>query len=356
MKIGFASTDWSYTVKDKNGHPVWGGAGWARLGQYVHRLPFDVVAGAPAFHKGVFGVADWNEKLHFDCDVIYMQRAMFDDIPDRMLEARANGQIIINDIDDWYWGLSPANGAFRASHPKSNEKENVNHYKKILARSSVVTVSTPYLADRISQFVDRPIVLIRNFIEVDKFTPRQLSDTNNPVVGWVGSTAHRSGDLEIMRGILDPLDKAGEIKVHHSGQNTRHPKFADAVGMEVERVTTLPMAAPEDYPKLFQFDVGIVPLSGAPFNEAKSYIKGLEYAAAGIPFVATATGEYSSLAEQGIGVAVKKPSQWLSQLRQLRNPDVRAERATQYRELVKQHDVSYGVGLLTKLFSTIADS
>jgi hypothetical protein len=86
-------------------------------------------------------------------------------------------------------------------------------------------------------------VLIRNFIEVDKFIPRQLSDTNNPVVGWVGSTAHRSGDLEIMRGILEPLDRAGEIKVHHSGQNTGHPKFADAVGMEVERVTTLPMAA-----------------------------------------------------------------------------------------------------------------
>ena len=353
MKIGFASTDFSQTVKDEKGHPVWGGAGWARLGQYVNRLPLDVVSGAPAFHKGVFGVSDWDGRLHFDCDIIYLQRAMFSDIPDRMLEARANGQIIINDIDDWYWGLSPSNGAFKASHPKLNERENTNHYRMILSRSDLVTVSTPYLADRISKFVECPIVLIRNYIEVDKFSAREQDKTDQPVVGWVGSTAHRSGDLEIMKGILDPLQRAGEIRVHHSGYNSGHPRFADAVGIDSEHVTTLPMASPQDYPKLFKFDVGIVPLSSAPFNEAKSYIKGLEYAAAGIPFVATATQEYSQLADEGIGVAVKKSKHWISELRKLRDPDLRTERAAQYSELVKKHDVSFGADLLTKLFTQV---
>jgi glycosyltransferase involved in cell wall biosynthesis len=353
MKIGFASTDWSRSVKDEKGHPVWGGAGWARLGQYVDKLPFDVVAGSPAFHDGVFGVNDWDNKLHFDCDVIYMQRAMFDDIPNRILEARSNGQIIVNDIDDWYWGLSPSNGAFLSSHPKVSEKENINHYRKILANSSVVTVSTPYLADRISAFVSCPIVLIRNHIEVDKFAVRDQSDTTVPLVGWVGSTAHRSGDLETMKGILSTLHSGGEIKIHHSGFNEGHPRFCDAVGLPSKEVSLLPMAAPTDYPKLFQFDVGIVPLSGSPFNEAKSYIKGLEYAASGIPFVASATVEYSSLAEQGIGVVVQKPSHWLSQIRKLRDPKLRAERSSAYRELVEKHDVSIGAKLLTKFFSAL---
>lgn len=353
MKIGFASTDWSQTVKDKNGHPVWGGAGWARLGQYVKRLPFSVVAGAPAFHKGIFGVSDWDNNLHFDCEIIYMQRAMFDDIPDRILEARANGQIIINDIDDWYWGLSPTNGAFKASHPKFNERENINHYRKILSRSDVVTVSTPYLAERISRFVECPIVLIRNYIEVDKFAIRKQTDTDRPIVGWVGSTGHRSGDLEVMKGILGQLQASNEIKIHHSGHHSGHPSFAKAIGVNPANITTLPMAAPEDYPDLFKFDVGIVPLSTAPFNEAKSYIKGLEYAAAGIPFVATGTQEYLRLAEEGIGVAVKKQKQWLPELRKLRDPQVRQERSKKYLELVKMHDVSYGVALLTKLFSQV---
>lgn len=353
MKVGFATTDWSQSVKDSKGHPVWGGAGWARLGQYVDRLPFDVVAGAPAFHKGVFGVQDWDKKLHFDCEIIYMQRAMFDDIPDRILEARANGQIIVNDIDDWYWGLSPANGAFRASHPKLNQKENINHYRKILARSTVVTVSTPYLADRISEFVRRPIVLIRNYIEVDKFTPRKQTKTDTPTVGWVGSTGHRSGDLEILRGILSQLQSDGEIKIHHSGYNSGHPSFAKAIGVNESNITMLPMAAPENYAQLFKFDVGIVPLSTAPFNEAKSYIKGLEYAAAGVPFVASATREYRFLADSGIGVVAKKPNHWLTELRKFRDPALREETAKQYLELVKAHDVSYGVALLTKFFTAI---
>lgn len=354
MKIGFASTDWSHTVKDENGHPVWGGAGWARLGQYVDRLPFDVIPGPPAFHKGVFGVQDWDQKLHFDCDIIYMQRAMFEDIPDRILEARANGQIIVNDIDDWYWGLSPSNGAFLASHPKVNKDENINHYRKILSVSDVVTVSTPYLADRIAEFVHRPIVLIRNFVEVNKFIVREQTDTDVPIVGWVGSTAHRSGDLEIMRGILEPMRSRQEIAIHHSGRNTGHPPFGHSVGVPDENVTTLPMAAPAHYPELFQFDVGIVPLGRSPFNEAKSYIKGLEYAASGIPFIATNTKEYSRLAEQGMGITAKKSSRWISQLQALRDPKLRAELSAQSLESVKAHDVSYGAALLSKFFAAVA--
>lgn len=354
MKVGFASTDWSRSIKDEKGHPIWGGAGWARLGQYVNRLPFDIAYGALAFQNGIFGVGDWDKQLHFDCDVIYMQRAMFDDIPERILEARANGQVIINDIDDWYWGLSPANGAFLASHPKNNSKENVNHYRKVISNSDLITVSTPYLADRISKFAHCPIVLIRNFIEVDKFKQWEVTETDCPTVGWVGSTAHRSGDLEILKGILGPLESRGEIRLHHSGHNSGHPKFAEAIGVEDDVVTTLPMASPADYPKLFQFDVGIVPLSTAPFNEAKSYIKGLEYAASGIPFVASATTEYSSLAEEGIGVVVKKPKQWLNELERLRDPKCRQDRSAMYLELVQKHDVAYGVALLTKLFLAVS--
>lgn len=352
MKIGFASLDFSPNVKDENGHPIWGGSGWARLGQYVDLLPFDVVAGAPAFQNGVFGVHDW-EQNHFDCDIIYMQRAMFGDIPERMIEARKNGQIIINDIDDWYWGLSSANQAFLASHPKHNEVENTHHYKKALASSDVVTVSTPYLADRISNFVKCPIVLVRNHIDVNRFIVREVSDSWTPIVGWVGSTAHRSNDLETMKGILGPLAQDDKISLHHSGFHPNHPLFADGIGVEKSLVSTLPMKAPQDYPELFQFDIGVVPLSSTPFNEAKSYIKGLEYAASGIPFVASNSSEYKYLSEKGLGFCAKRPANWINHLNALRDPSVRKELSCQYLETVKDFDISVGVALLTNFFHTI---
>jgi glycosyltransferase involved in cell wall biosynthesis len=354
VKIGFASTDWSHTVKDDRGHPVWGGAGWARLGQYEDLLPFDVVVGPLAFHKGIFGVSDWDKQNHFNCDIIYMQRVMFEDVPERIMEARANGQIIINDLDDWYWGLSPSNGAWAASHPKNNPSENINHYKRCLAASTVVTVSTPYLAERISKWVSRPIVLIPNFVDTNKFSLREQSDAESPIVGWVGSTGHRSGDLETMRGILGPMADAGKIRLHHSGHIQGRKSFAEGIGVDVEKVSTLPMAAPSDYQNLFQFDVGLVPLSSAPFNNAKSAIKGLEYSSAGIPFIAANSQAYVSLAEEGVGLVASKPKEWIANINKLRDPDLRIELGREYRRIVQEkYDVSMGAALLTRFFGQV---
>ena len=353
MKVGFGSTDWSKTVFDDNGYPVMGGAGWARLGQYKDLLPYVTDIGVLIYKDGLFGVKDWEGELHFDHDVIVMQRAMFADIPDRIPGAQANGQIIINDLDDWYWGLSTSNGAYAASHPKVNPNENINHYKSILAASDHVTVSTPYLADRISSWVRCPITVIPNFVDTSKFTPRVQTDTDIPIVGWVGSTGHRSGDLEVLSGLLLPLVETGKIKLHHSGHLESHPKFADAVKVPNELVSTLPMASPQNYPNLFQFDIGLVPLSDKPFNEAKSAIKGLEYAAAGVPFIASSTQEYESLSANGIGFIAKKTRAWIGLIEALRDPAYRSEQASLVRERVSAFDIANGVKVMNDFYMSL---
>lgn len=216
----------------------------------------------------MFNVIDWNMQVHLDCDIIVFQRNMFADIPERMKAARAAGQILVNDIDDWFWGLSPSNGAFRATHPKHNPGENIQHYKSILGASSAVLVSTPYLRERLSAWVHCPIEVLPNVIDVDNFTPH-VHEPGVPTVGWVGSTNHRSGDLGILRGILrGPLD-AGQIKLHHSGHLSAHRFFADEIGVPRDLVTTSPMVAPADYPNLLSFDIGLAPLTDVPFNQAK---------------------------------------------------------------------------------------
>jgi glycosyltransferase involved in cell wall biosynthesis len=353
MKVGFGSTDWSGSVFDENGHPVMGGAGWARLGQYKDLLPYVSDIGILVHKDGLFGVKDWEGEMHFDHDVVVMQRAMFEDIPEKIKLAQANGQIIVNDLDDWYWGLSTTNGAFAASHPKLNPGENTNHYKRVLAASDYVTVSTPYLAERISSWVRCPITIIPNFVDVSKFTPRVQSDTDVPIVGWVGSTGHRSGDLEVLAGLLFPLVQSGKIQLHHSGDVESHPKFADSVKVPSDLVSTLPMASPQNYPSLFQFDIGLVPLSDKPFNQAKSAIKGLEYAAAGVPFIASSTDEYRSLHESGIGFIAKKPKSWIGLIEKLRDPQYRKEQAEIVRKEVSNYDISCGVKVMNDFYLSI---
>jgi glycosyltransferase involved in cell wall biosynthesis len=352
MKIGFASGDWSLSVFDENNHPVWGGAGWVRLGQYQKLIPHDVVAGSLCHRDGVFGVRSWDETMHFDCDIIVMQRIMFQDVADKMPAAIAAGQILVNDLDDWYWGLSPANGAWKASHPKQNPTENREHYRKVLARSSAVTVSTKYLADRLT-WVNAPITVIKNTVDISRFTPRTHIDYV-PTVGWVGSTMHRSGDIEILAGILGPLARNGQIKLHHSGHVEGARCFADMLKINPESVSTMPLVAPSEYPNSFVFDIGVVPLADVPFNHAKSWIKGIEYAAAGVPFIASRLPEYQELRDKyGIGLVAKNGIQWRKHIESLVDPNERTRISTEAIQKLLPLDIHMGAAVFTDFLESL---
>lgn len=349
MKIGFASADWSDSVVDEKGYPVMGGSGWARIGQYVDLIPHSTVVGVLSWKEKIFGVREWDGTFHFDCDIIVMQRNMFADIPEKLPIAKAEGQIIINDVDDWYWGLSQSNRAWYYSHPKVNPNENRVHYKKTVANSSGVTVSTPFLQQEISKWANCPVYLVKNHVELDKFGTHEQSQTDVPVVGWVGSTAHRSGDLEQLRNVLPILHSRREIKVHHSGHLEGFPTFAQRVNMDIADVSTTGMARPSEYPNILNFDIGLVPLNDVPFNHAKSYIKGLEYAAKGIPFIATPMQAYKELCEEyGIGRLAVKPKHWIAAIRALRSPEARIEEAKSNKEKMVAFSHIIGATKLTE--------
>ncbi len=96
------------------------------------------------------------------------------------------------------------------------------------------------------------------------------------------------------------------------------------------------MAPILSYPRLFEpIDIGIIPLNDIPFNHAKSFIKGLEYVAAGIPFIASYSPEYQYLAEQGIGRVANSPEEWLHHLNELIKPQMRVDEANENYSLLK---------------------
>ena len=98
----------------------------------------------------------------------------------------------------------------------------------------------------------------------------------------------------------------------------------------------MPMAPILDYPKLFPpIDIGIVPLNDLPFNHAKSFIKGLEYAAAGVPFIASNSPEYKYLADLGVGRVASNREEWLYHLEELLNPQMRKDEAVINYEIIK---------------------
>jgi hypothetical protein len=85
---------------------------------------------------------------------------------------------------------------------------------------------------------------------------------------------------------------------------------------------------------LLGMDIGLVPLDMIPFNEAKSSLKGIEYAMSGIPFIASGSKEYSLLNSEGAGKIVKKPRDWIRHLESYLDPAIRKEDAQRGYELV----------------------
>lgn len=354
MLLGIASGDWISPKKSSTGTEMWGGAGWVRIGQYIPLLPMPVAVGVLVWNRTHFSIQDHSGYM-YDPDVILMQRLMHDGLATHIGMAKGYGQKIINDVDDWFWGLSTQNQAFHVNHPKNNPKENIFTYKASISKSDLVTVSTPYLADRLSNAGAKRIEVIKNTVDVARFTPKEHSDSTCPQVGWVGSTSHRSGDLETMQGILAPMARSGKITLYHGGSAPKATTFASRIGVSESEVTTAPMKPHDEYPQLLTMDIGIVPLSKTPFNRAKSDIKGLEYAAAGIPFVAQNLDAYIELQNLlGVGRVAKNFTKWIKHLEELRNPRIRKEEGEDYREVIRvTRDIKFGLEKLVDVISTL---
>ena len=327
-KVGVATTDWSSSVPDERGWPAMGGAGWARIGQVKNLSRNHWVVGTLKRVNHALAVQTWDNRPHHDCEVIVMQRYMDGGLAELVRQTRAIGKPVINDVDDWFWGIHHTNQAAAIIDPKLSPNSNIDHYKRTLLASTVVVTSTVFLAERIAEWGGVRVEVIPNGVDVRRY-PLRTQRHVNPVIGWAGSTGHRSGDLELLR---EPFAHLEGVTFHHTGNYEEYPHFADEVGVDLNRVTQLPMLAPHDYPYGLQFDIGVVPLVDIPFNHAKSNIKGLEYAAAGIPFVASPLPEYVRLAEEhGIGRIAATSHDWVKHLTDLMDYDTRVAEAKRQR-------------------------
>lgn len=356
MRIGVASADYLRADRNPAGVEAWGGSGWARIGQYVQHYRdagHEVMSGTMWQSDGEIRIED-AEGNWMRPDVVLLQRMMHGGIAKVVKQAKLAGQKIINDLDDWYWGLDPSNQAFHASHPKNSPDENVVNYSKNLAASDMLVVSTPYLADRIRRRVSCPIEVVPNYIDVKRFTPVVQSE-GTPVFGWAGSTGHRSGDIETIAGVFRRPIQEGAILFQHSGDHLSSPPLYSMLGVDDDKVRRMPRVMAADYPSLLTFDVGIVPLRDTPFNHAKSDIKGLEYAAAGIPFIAQDLSAYKALHKEWNGAfwLADRGTDWSKGIKKHLDYQYRLERQQELLELVQDRDIAHGAGEWLSIIETL---
>jgi len=350
MRIGFGSTDWGDHVQAQPGGcthmrcmiPAHG------LRQIGHEVGVGEIGWkdgegfviVPPVEKLKFGktgiVTTYDE--HFDkLDVVVLKLFMHKDSEKYITKAREYGQTVIIDTDDHFEQLPPDNMAFHTTDPKNSPDNNrnflINNYSKV----DGIIASTKFLEQK-SLRHNNNVYRVPNSLIPETFYFRQDFSGWNPTIGWVGIMLWRVEDIKEVGAPLKTFLEKYDLKFHHSGiVLTREKWFAEEAGFNPDRMSGYVGARPEYYGNLFMpIDIGIVPLTNNPFNEAKSCLKGMEYALSGIPFVASDTQEYRDLAEMGCGRIAKKPRDWIRHLEELRDPEVRKqERIKNYEVVVK---------------------
>jgi len=316
---------------------------------YRSVLPASVVEGrvnvGPPAWTGAdgFGVVTGPNTASFFYDTVVLKGLHSRGIPHQMKMAQDLGQRLIVDVDDLYDDLPDWHPAAPTWDPSKAKVTNKEYFIQTIMQADAVTVSTEFLFERYSNMRDN-VFLIRNAVNLDVMHQTELSNTSKPVVGWVGQVGKRPLDIESLRWWLPEFLDNHDLTFHHSGDDgaISSRSFAEAAGFDSKRATTLPGHAIEFYfKKSFCFDIGIVPLVDEPFNRAKSFLKGLEYAASGIPFVAQALPEYEYLADRGIGRLAHTPEDWVEQMTALLNPKVRkAEAAANLAAVKRDHTIT----------------
>ena len=250
-----------------------------------------------------------------DCDIVVVQRPLQESRV-RMIEAlQAAGVKVVVEIDDDFRNVSRRNQAWSSVHPQFHPWANWQHLAEACRIADLVTVTTPALARLYGSHGRVAIIpnhVPRSYLDVGYRTAR----AERPSVGWSGSLHTHPDDLQVMRRMVRRVQRETgcEIRVVGTGAGV-----SQVLGVpHVLATGWVPLSA---YPVMMaQMDVGLVPLELSLFNEAKSGLKGLEFAALGVPYVASPTGPYRQQTEHA-GLLAEKPADWYRHLRQLVNSE-----------------------------------
>jgi glycosyltransferase involved in cell wall biosynthesis len=237
----------------------------------------------------------------------------------------------VYELDDDPFELEHTNPAF-ADYNRATSRDSLMH---CIQTADLITASVAPLAERIAEINPR-VAVCKNRIDaalLDIHRPRRDKLT----IGWAGGPSHFEDMREAAYGLRRAVDWHPDIDLHFIGADMTRIVRRAARFTKWAPVTT-------DYYTLVDFDIGIAPLRPGVFTDAKSYIKALEYAALGIPVVASDVTPYRDFVIDGVtGWLVSTDKQWASRLRELINDTaMRQEMGAKAKTLAAQHTIQTG--------------
>lgn len=357
---------------------VWQPMKWLkRLGWNVKRLP-DKMAGLVMPLEGKGGNvpgAESHEAVTKWADILFSNfRRSYGDMT--RLAAQAHFRPLVIDIDDDVDTLDQSNFSYKdwqgdpngdmvSEIPEGTTEEELAKRKKEgwvigekdgkrfmcmptgmsgaeivheqLRMAHLVTVSTPYLAERYRKY-NANVAVVPNAIDFETWKKVEPKDDGIVRIGLFGSNSHHKDWRECIDAISRILDEYPNVRLLFNGwlvmeeakegasiyELKRHFKFPDYLverGLhEHERVEIYEPVEIQDYAGWLmdkKIDIGLAPLAWTAFNRSKSNLKYLEFGAMGVPGVYADMEPYADVVHGVTGLKASKPIDYYTQIKKL---------------------------------------
>jgi glycosyltransferase involved in cell wall biosynthesis len=268
-------------------------------------------ANAAAFYRGVYPLQAMERRGHdivwpendtgnpklsqiSHCDVVFVYRRHEEGVRQLLRSLASRGVGIVWDNDDDLSAIPKHSPTYREVGALRAQKR-FSETVKTARLAHVVTLTTEVLRDRYARHGLERVEAIDNMLQ--RRTKRRLQKHDGIVVGWIAGMEHLADAalLEIPAAIKQLQEVHADVHVHCVGADLKlESRYTHQPSLHFDR---LPDA-------MARFDVGLAPLAANAFNEARSSIKVKEYAASGVPWLASPVAPYSRLGESQGGFLV----------------------------------------------------
>jgi processive 1,2-diacylglycerol beta-glucosyltransferase len=264
-------------------------------------------------------------------DRLWRKDATLPMVQELVNKIRLRGKRFVYCLDDNYFDLAN----YENSRPMSEIQAIVTF---LLRQADAVLVTTTALRQRVLEF-NRRVQLLPNQLDERLLVYRQPK-TNLPgdhksiVIGYMGTFTHDQ-DLRMVLPALESIHQRhpGKIQLQVVGVVSQEGMKNELQGLPVRYI--FPQLEEHEYPLFMlwftghvQWDIAISPLESTLFNDCKSDIKFLDYAAIGAAGIFSQSPAYAATVQHGMNgcLAENTAEAWEEALETLINqPELRVE-------------------------------
>lgn len=256
----------------------------------IQKLPSGILNRRRLFHqaKGFDGVFLHRKRLN-RLDAHFLQK---------------NARKIIYDFDDALM--------FRDKTPNRPDHKRMRDFARTIRLADAVIAGNEYLAEQARPF-NNHVHVIPTGLAVNDFQPDCTKPGDEKIrLVWIGSKS----TLSYLEALREPLEAIGK-KYPQAILRIIADDFFDLENLPVEKHRWSLETQARD---VAECDIGLAPLPDDPFTRGKCGFKILQYAAAGLPTVASPVGVNTEIVQsEQAGYLAQSPKQWIEHITDLLN-------------------------------------